>query len=252
MKKNLLCSIFSCLLIANSLLAQSEQHFRAGIAAGINLSQMEGDGQEGYHKIGVSIGAKGAYAIKPNFDISAELLYNSRGSRPKPSSGNETYDYRDLRLTAELNYADILLAANFHFLPNANATFYRQSLQLGVAYGRLLSSNITTTRSIFNDLALQNDLLNGIKRDDIGLVVGYSWFATPRLGICAKHTVSLLKIYQNPKEKTSNVDYNSFIPYNLSLQLVFNFIAPKLNIKGQIEKARKAKERKKKNALEEL
>jgi hypothetical protein len=236
----------------NVLKAQSEQHFRAGIAAGVNLSQMEGDAQQGYHKIGVSIGAKGAYCFKPNFDVSAELLYNSRGSQANPFVAKSDFTDKSIHLKAELNYADVLLAANFHFMPNNNNTFYRQSLQIGIAYGRLLSSNITTFRGNYPDVALENDIQNKLKNDDIGFVVGYSWFLTARLGICAKHTFSLRNIYYNPTEGALSREYVNFIPYNLSVQLVYNFIAPKLNVKGQVEKARKAKERKKKNPLEDL
>jgi hypothetical protein len=253
MKKPLLLFTFCYFLITNgALIAQSEQHFRASVAAGVNLSQIEGDVQQGYHKLGAALGAKAAYCFKPNFDMSAELLYNSRGCRSNPFEPNPTISDRTVGLRTELNYADILIASNFHFSPNNAYTFYRQSLQLGVSYGRLLTSKITALRGTFHDIAIEEDLQNTIKKDDIGLVVGYSWFLTPRLGITTKHTVSLRKIYVNPKTATSNTLYKSFAPYNISVQLTYNFIAPKLNIKGQVEKAKKAAERKKRNPLEDL
>jgi Outer membrane protein beta-barrel domain len=253
MKKTLLFSIFCFFSMAHNVLnAQSEQHFRAGIAAGINLSQMEGDGQQGYHKVGLAIGAKGAYCFKPNFDVSAELMYNSRGSRSNPFSSKSSFEDKTIQLKAELNYADILLAANFHFMPNENYTFYRQSLQIGVSYGRLLSSTISTYRGIYHDDFVEVDVQNNLKKDDIGFVVGYSWFLTSRLGITAKHTFSLRNIYYNPREGATNRDYTSFVPYNLSLQVVYNLFSPKLNVKGQVEKERKKKERRKHNPLEDL
>jgi hypothetical protein len=253
MKKTLQFAIICILCCSiNTLIAQSDNHFRASASVGINLSQMEGDGQEGYHKIGPSIGVKGAYILKPNLDLSAELLYNSRGSRPNPFAKDLTFEDRTTQLNAELNYADILLAANFHFLPNSAYTFYRQSLQIGVSYGRLLSSKIAVNKGIYPDTKVENDLLDNLKKDDIGFVVGYSWFLTARMGITAKHTFSLRNIYTNPLDATSNRDYASLIPYNLSLQFTYNFITPKLNVKAQVEKQRKAKEAKKRNALEEL
>ncbi len=253
MKKVLYNFIFCILIFANSpIFSQSENHFRASASAGVNLSQMEGDGQEGYHKVGLSIGAKGAYILRPNFDLSAELLYNVRGSRPNPFAPDLKFGDNSVQLNAELNYADILLATNFHFMPDNSLTFYRQSLQIGLSYGRLLSSNITVIRGIYPDISVQNDLLDNIKKDDIGFVVGYSWFFTPRLGITAKHTFSLKNIYQNPLDGASNREYKSLVPYNLSLQLTFNFITPKLNVKAQVEKAQKAKDRKKRNPLEDL
>jgi Outer membrane protein beta-barrel domain len=252
MKKTLLFSTFCCFLAAiSAVTAQTEQHFRASVAAGANFSQMEGDAQQGYHKVGVSIGAKGAYCFKPNFDVSTELLYNSRGSRPNPSE-EITFADKSLHMTAELNYADILLAANFHFMPNSNYTFYRQSLQIGVSYGRLLSSKVTVNRGTFNDVTLQNDILDRVKRDDISFVVGYSWFLTPRLGLTAKHALSLQGIYSNSGVDNTVKAYTKFVPYNISLQLVYNLFTPKLNIKSQVDKANKAKERRKKNALEDL
>ena len=254
MKKPLLLFIFcGCLMAHTTLQAQTEQHFRAGVTAGINLSQIEGDAQQGYHKTGVSIGAKGAYCFKPNFDISAELLYNARGSRDNPFAEALPTDSRKLRLASSLNYADVLIAANFHFLPNNSYTFYRQSLQIGVSYGRLLSSSVSVSRGNLQDKVLETDVLNNLKKDDVAFVIGYSFFFTSRLGITAKHGVSLRPIYDgSPKQATTSQDYGRFIPYNLTFQLVYNLFSPKLNVKGQVEKALKAKERRKKNPLEDL
>lgn len=253
MKKHLLFSIFCCFLMMNGvLIAQTEQHFRASVAAGVNFSQIDGDAQQGYHKIGASIGVKGAYIIKPNFDVSTELLYNSRGTRPNPFEEAPTSASNNLRLNATLNYADILLAANFHFMPNSSHTFYRQSLQVGVSYGRLISSKVIVNKGINNDIIVQNNILNRIKKDDINFVVGYSWFLTSRLGIGAKNTIGLKSIYNNSDVDNTVTYYKKFISYNLSLQLVYNLFTPKLNIKNQVDKANKAKERKKSNPLEEL
>jgi hypothetical protein len=253
MKKTLQFTLFCYFLFATTFLsAQSEQLFRASIAAGTNFSQIGGDGQAGYHKIGAAIGVKGAYCFKPNFDISAELMYNSRGSRNNPFKPKATYLDKDVQLKAELNYADIALAANFHFMPNENYTFYRQSLQVGLYYGRLLSSKISANRGIFRDDFVEGDLLKSIKKDDIGLTIGYTWYLTKRLGLGVKHTFSLRTIYDNTFEGITNRDYVNFTPYNLTAQVVFNFASPKLNIKSHADKLKKAKERRKGNPLEDL
>ncbi len=255
MKKSLPFLICSCLFISITMLrAQTEQHFRASAAAGVNFSQIEGDAQQGYNKIGVSVGVKGAYCFKPNFDMSAELLYNSRGGRPNFKAPPPTFSDISPLFKAELNYADIVLAANFHFKPDNSYTFYRQSLQIGISYGRLLSSKITinSNRGDSYNNSLENELQDAIKQDDIGLLVGYTWNVTSRFGIGVKHVFSLRQIYTNPRNGLGNPYYISFIPYNFSLNLVYNLFSPKLNIKSQAEKIRKAKERKKKNALEDL
>lgn len=254
MKKTLLYAILSyCSMTNHVLQAQTEQHFRAAVATGINLSQIEGDAQQGYHKVGVSIGAKGAYCFKPNFDISAELLYNARGCRDNPFAEAAAADNRTLHLKTNLNYADILIAANFHFVPDNAYTFYRQSLQLGVSYGRLLSSSVTVSGGNYPNNVLEADVLNGLKKDDIAFIVGYSFFFTPRLGITAKHGVSLRPIYDGSSRLgTTTQDYGRLIPYNLTFQLVYNIFSPKLNVKSQVEKMQKAKDRRKKNPLEDL
>jgi hypothetical protein len=254
MKKSLPILIFcQCFLAFTTLNAQLEEHFRAGVAAGVNFAQIAGDGQQGYHKLGPSIGVKVAYCLKPNFDMSTELLYNARGSRPNPFKSNNITTDKSAQLNAELNYADILLAANFHFMPDINSAFYRQSLQIGVSYGRLLSSTITVNRGIYADLPLETNIQDNVKKNDFGFVVGYTWFLTSRLGICAKHTFSLGNIYTSPPPVGSATnEFAAFTPYNISAQIVYNFIAPKLNIKAQLEKAKKAKERKNKSSLEEL
>ena len=251
MKKSLQFYIFGYFLTYNCLLmAQTEQHFRAGIAAGINFSQINGDNQEGYHKLGLSAGVKGAYCFKPNFDISTELLYNSRGCRPNPSESEQSLAARSSLLTATLNYADVLLAANFHFSPRSDYAFYRQSLQIGLSYGRLLSSSVQVLRGKSADIMLENNIQEKFRKDDIGFVVGYSWFVTSRLGVTTKHTFSLREVYVNPLGVSQ--EYYAFTPYNLSVQLTYNFISPKLNVSEQVAKAKKAAERKKKSPLDDL
>ena len=140
------------------------------------------------------------------------------------------------------------MGANFHFLPDKSLNYYRQSLQIGLAYGRLLSSKITTNRGTIFDDALQNN----VKNSDFGFIVGYTWFPIQRLGICAKHTFSVRSIYADKKISIASEVFKSWIPYNLSIQLVYNVFSPKLNIRNQVEKAKKASEKRKKNPLEDL
>jgi Outer membrane protein beta-barrel domain len=256
MKKSLILTICGCFFLVTTIInAQTEQqHFRATASAGANFSQIEGDAQQGYSKIGVSVGVKGAYCFKPKFDMSAELLYNSRGGQPSFKAAPLNFSDRSPLFKAELNYADITLAANFHSMPDNSLTFYRQSFQIGLTYGRLLSSKITiqSNRGDSYNTSLENELQDALKKDDIGVMVGYTRNVTSRLGIGIKHTFSLRKIYMNPNNGLGNAYFNSFLPYNLSLNLVFNIFSPKPNIKAQVEKEKKAKDRKVQNPLEDL
>jgi hypothetical protein len=218
-----------------------QNRFKAGVAMGLNFSQINGDNHNGYNKIGASLGIKGGFNLTPNIDISAELFYNNTGS--KPSREDLTFDSKFKYMpTVELQKADMLIISNFYHKLNPSDEYYNIGLQLGFSYGRLLRSKTEITQYL-NPVPTISEYLNkNYRNSDIGFIFGCSYFFTPRFGTSIRHTFSINKLYQKP-DSTLKVeetgDFKSFQPYYISVHLFYNFIMSKVKAVDKVEKKKK-------------
>jgi hypothetical protein len=228
MKKDFAFVLFLLMMMTPSTLV-AQNRFKAGVAMGVNLAQLDGDLQQGYDKVGFNLGLKGAFVIKPQFDISTELFFNQKGA---VYSGNANIlDAKKLYPTITLNYADVLIMANFNFSPNDAETFYKHTFQLGISLGRLVSSKTSVQKGITFDNVYEQELSKNYKSNDVALVVGWSWFVSKKIGLNIRHTLSVTNMYDNP----TNVGvrdlgisgFQSFRSYFLSAHIFYNFISPK-------------------------
>ncbi|MCB0480138.1 MAG: PorT family protein [Flavobacteriales bacterium] len=72
--------------------AQSEEGFKAGLKAGLNTSQMTGDGYAGFYKFSPVFGAFASHGFGEHMRFQYELLYQNKGSRDpaRPDEGKYT------------------------------------------------------------------------------------------------------------------------------------------------------------------
>lgn len=231
-------SLILVLICQLSLPAQNL--FKAAIIGGVNFSQINGDNQNGYNKIGGSLGIKGGFDIAPNIDLSAELFYNNKGS--KPSRDDLTLNSKSYLPTISLHTADMMVISNFYHKFNPSDEFYKISFHVGFSYGRLLRSQTEITR-YFNSIPNIAQYLNQhYKSSDFGFIFGCSYFITPRLGATIRHTFSIGNLYTKSDSALPLAevgDFKSFKPYYLSLHLFYNFILPNAKTSEKLEKNKK-------------
>lgn len=104
--KQFLISIF-CLLLSAGLTAQI---FSAGLAAGGNFSQIDGDLVAGYSKLGLNAGVFSQVAINNNMSAQIEILYSQKGSSSVLFNADQyVNDFRYL-----LDYIEIPILFNYH------------------------------------------------------------------------------------------------------------------------------------------
>lgn len=228
MKFNIPIIIYFILLF--HLETNAQNRFKAGAMMGLNFAQIQGDLQQGYNKLGLSAGIKGGVGLQPNLDLSVELLYNNRGAKYKSD-----IKYRDKSAflpDITLHYADMVGVVNYLFSPNNELNRYNQSLHFGFSFGRLIKSKTLIIKDLSSNLEIEQLLNQNYKSNDLSLIVGWSYFITSRLGITARHSVSLTQLYTAPPSVTNtekNV-FSAFRPFSLSLKLFYNFISPKTEI----------------------
>ncbi len=241
--KLLIAAIF--LNFTNIQAQPSQNRFKAGVAGGFHLSQIDGDNQQGYHKLGYLIGINGGFQVKNQFDITTELYLNSRGAKPNPRQ--TFFSKEELKININMQLAEMMAIGHVRFDPSSDMSFYRQAFQFGVAYGKVLKSDITVIKDDKNQTGIETEMKKGLKKTDLGLVLGWSWYLTPRFGVTARHTFSLLPIYSNEIVGTDKSNYFKLRPYFLSLNVFYNFISPKMDLKKN-----KKKEKDKLSKLEEI
>lgn len=114
--------------------------FFAGLEAGANFAQVDGDYYAGYHKAGLNFGGIGYMQFKPNWALSMELLFSQKGSK---SDVNNPFGRDSVRLTSyniNLNYAEIPVMINYFDKRKSH-------VGLGVSYSQLLNSSESMTTS---------------------------------------------------------------------------------------------------------
>ena len=231
-------SVVFFLLCQLSLTAQNR--FKAGVVGGLNFSQINGDNQNGYNKIGGSLGIKGGFDITPNIDLSAELFYNNKGS--KPSREDLTGSGRSYLPTINLHTADMMIIGNFYNKFKPSDEFYKISFHIGFSYVKLLRSQTEVTHYLNPVPNIGQYLNQHYKSSDFGFIFGCSYFITPRLGVAIRHTFSIKNLYTKPDSQLPIEevgDFKTFKPYYLSLHLFYNFILPSVKTSEKSDKNKK-------------
>jgi Outer membrane protein beta-barrel domain len=215
--------LFFTLFTEGGIWAQQQpvSRFKAGAMVGFNLAQIHGDNQDGYGKKGSSLGLNGSMVILPDFDICTELLYNERGAAQSTYS-----DYRVNQYYTEidLKYSEMAILARYYFMPRMLENYYRQSIKIGVSYGRLLKSQTSVLRNRTLITPIAESLTQDYNRNDVSFVAAWSFYFTPRVSVEIRHTNTLNYLYKtNP-----NVGiYQDMRPYFLSFHFNYDFIAAK-------------------------
>lgn len=218
-----------------SLFAQSSP-FKAGVTIGVNFAQVDGDKLFGYQKKGVTAGLKGSIVLNPKWEISTELLYNVKGAEP---SRQEKKTNKRL-ITLNLRYAEIPILAKYAFIPSEEG-YYKWQVFGGFSYGRLIGSKYDIQK---NDTSLDTSETNivnqlGFKTSDVNVIVGASHYFSSRLGLSIRHTTSLTPFYKNPNPTAATSQtpegYRQFRNYFLSVNIFYDFVAPKVAVKRRKE-----------------
>ncbi len=173
--------IFFALVVAMPLVAQKQKQeddpnekppfVRAALIAGMNVSQIDGDGIAGFRKFGANGGAAAYVNLYKGLNASFEILYSMRGAK---SSGNETI--RDGRkMIINLDYIEVPIMV--HYNDRDKAIF-----GLGLVWNTLVRSKVSPEY-------LADDVT--FKRASLDFVGGVTFLIKKRYGINLRYTYSL-------------------------------------------------------------
>ncbi|HCQ30743.1 MAG TPA: hypothetical protein DIU39_10680 [Flavobacteriales bacterium] len=203
--KNKIVIIFVVLFSFSGL----SQQFKPGLIAGINGSQVEGDGYAGYNKAGFVLGGMMRTRLKNFLSAQFEILYIGKGSKKiaRPDKGD--YDY----FLLHLNYIEIPVG-----LVAKYKTF---DFDLGLYYSRRIGKY--KLENIFGPVPTYS---YPVKKDDFGGYLGISYFFHSNMSFTVRSENSII-----PFRKFVNYDqqigiFNKLFNlgwYNLSLNFTFRY-----------------------------
>lgn len=184
------------------------QTFKAYVAAGINASQIEGDGSVGYKRIGLQSGLGIAVNLSERWMLGTEFNFSQRGSQnllfPKE---NQIKSY------VALNYIELPLLLKLQDKFRADEDFHRLYIEGGISAGRLISANMVTN---------QQEIIEKFRSTDLSFIVGGGFYLNKRIFFNIRYSRSILPIYTDENaSKVGQVRY--LIPYFITLRSGYSF-----------------------------
>ncbi len=218
--------IFALLLFSNHLVAQ---RFNAGAVLGANFSQIDGDFQFGFHKKGITAGAKAVAYLSPLLEFNIDLLYSRRGARPSKNQASV--------VNLNLNFVESAFLLNIKVpkpeeIPSSKKRrrkrklneFVPAQLHFGISYGRLVSSEVIETRRISSIQPVEQDvsfdeIRTKFNKNDISIIGGFSYFFTRNVGSCFRFYIPTNRLYDSAS--FPNRESRSMQSFLLSAQLIY-------------------------------
>ena len=124
-------------------LFNGERKFTGGLVAGINACQVDGDYLNGYHKLGINVGAVAFVNFTSKIAASLELLYSQKGSYSVSTNESPYFGTYFAKYSIHLNYAEVPVVFHYYITP-------RYHLGIGASYNVLISSKEMYNDASFN------------------------------------------------------------------------------------------------------
>lgn len=183
--------------ILHTLSAQKddeEGRFTASIVAGINISQIDGDEDGSYSKVGFNGGARGGVRFGDRMELCTEILFSQKGSYIQNIDKLYHLDY--IEVPVLFYYKD------WQATDKKNRKYMRVMIGGGFSYSRLLNATVKQYGTALEDgqpgfaKFLSNDLM---------FMLDANVFFTRNFGINLRWSRSILTIVERPIRQ--NISY---------------------------------------------
>lgn len=200
MVRKLLLAV-SLLFVLNVVVAQ---RFDAGIIAGFNGTQVEGDALKGYHQAGVLAGIFVQTDVAPAIVAGFEIKYSQKGARRKYDTKDPGIDKYSMRL----GYIDIPIFMGFR--TNQNSMIIG-----GIAPGVLIHSKEKNSDGEIPEQDRQN-----FNTFDLQPFVGFQFYFSERASADLRFALSVLPC--SDKSETNYYFHSGLFNNSISLAIYYN------------------------------
>lgn len=180
-----------CIAFFISTQLEAQQRFGAGIIAGFNAAQVNGDDMGGYNKIGLRGGLRGTYSLSDQTELSMDLLYSIRGS-----ASSFTPDNTGFPRNMGLHYIEVPVQFTYKEWLSSDGTYHRVRFSAGLAYGRLFDKNL-------DGFPVIEDEQDNFHDNDYSFTVGSTYMFSQSFGLGINWTRSINYLYNNDKHRNA-------------------------------------------------
>ena len=199
------------------------QVFKGEIIGGINLTQLDGDYQIGYQKVGVHAGIGVMLPFnfvkdreKKPWSVSMEILYNQRGVREK----NYNYDPNIVNAATKVKF-DYLLKLHYVSIPVLLHYTDKEFLSFGIGFGYNRLFNVS---EIEWDVEQTYDTVKRLSPNDFSVMADIRIRIWQQLKFGVRFEYSMFPIRKRHFPKTIYHDEENRKQYNNTLTFYFVFM----------------------------
>jgi len=199
---------------------KTQQRFKAGLLAGFNAAQLDGDLRQGFDKWGLTFGARGVIVLSSRFELSTEILFSPRGSRFERDgfrSGSKSQ-------MIKLNYMEVPILINYLMKPTGTKKdkYYKNHISTGISVGRLINSSV---EEFGNDRIRFAEAVEFFNKNDLSYILGFTHYLYRHIGLGFRATISVNKIFdeaETPLQDPEN-ELASLRGYFISGRILYMF-----------------------------
>ena len=205
--KKVLFLIISILVFQKVCLAQdettsTENRFKAGFKIGFNASQINGDFNAGYNKVGLFGGINALANLSPKAYFQTGIYFSQRGSTPSLRTSADSWKIR-------LNFVEIPLTYHIKDWETEDG-FYRMHFGAGFNYSRLLSA-----RAIFVPGFTGNE--EYFASNNFNWLIEATFYTNKHLGFGVKYSRAINKLYKHTFPLPNTTFTEHWITFNTAL-----------------------------------
>jgi hypothetical protein len=210
MKISVILIFFFCYTIQGLTAQQDEKErrFTAAVVMGINISQIDGDEDGTYSKVGFNGGARGGVRFGKNMELCTEILFSQKGSYIKSIDKLYHLDYMEVPL--------IFYYKDWETMNKKQQKYMRVMIGAGFSYSRLLNSTINqygedirVVQPGFQDPFLKNDFM---------FLFDLNFLFFKNIGLNLRWSRSLLTIVEEPLRQNFSYAINRSIIIRVLVQ----------------------------------
>lgn len=183
------------------------QNINIGASAGVNASQVSGDGYGGFNKAGLIVGLYSDFDISPTFNMQFEINYSQKGSRRNPNTSEGDTEFFLMRM--DYIEVPVLLRVQKD----------RFTYEAGFYYGQLVNSYLEDENGPF-EIPPQ---WNQFKENDFGGLIGINFNFTENIIMNWRFSNSVVPFRKYNSGESFRFDSGMFHHY-LSFTLRYEFI----------------------------
>lgn len=182
------------------------QRFGAAIVLGPSLSQVQGEGNAGYDKLGFSGGLQGIVFLSDRFDMYVDLLYSQRGSRSslidRSFIDRNGFDLDYIEIPVSFVIKDWIQEAE------DGMKYGKLGLYGGASYGQLIRSRA---------IGFDQEAADQVSSNDLSLLAGlrFQWNRNWALNVRYTRSIQAVAPAYAPDE------LNPLFPYSINLRLEY-------------------------------